>query len=56
MLEISVPNGKGYGAYINNLSTMKNREYEFLFNCGSKFDIVSVDTSGNIPIVRMVAK
>ena len=56
LLEISVPNGKGYGAYINNLSTMKNREYEFLFNCGSKFDIVSVDTSGNIPIVRMVAK
>ena len=56
LLEISVPNGKEYGAYINDLSAWKNIEYEFLFTCGASFDIVSVDTNGDIPIIRMVAK
>lgn len=56
LLEISVPVGKGYGAYINELSAWKDEEFEFLFSCGARFDIVSVDTTGNVPIVRMVAK
>lgn len=56
LLEIYVPSGKGYGAYINNLSAWKDTEYEFLFNCGAKFDVASIDTSGDVPIVRMVAK
>lgn len=56
LFEIFVPSGKGYGAYINKLSSWKDEEYEFLFKSGSKFDIIDVDMSGEVPIVRMVAK
>lgn len=56
MLEICIPSGKGYGAYINELSPWKDREYEFLLRDGLKYEITEVDTSGEKPIVRMVAK
>ena len=56
IIEISIPAGKGYGAYINELSPWKDKEYEFLLKDGLKYYITDVDISGEKPIVRMVIK
>ena len=56
ILEISIPSGKGHGAYLNELSPWKDKEYEFLLKDGSTFTIMEVDLSGEKPIVRMVMK
>ena len=53
LLEIQVPSGKGLGAYVNSLSGFKNVEYEFLLKRGTRCEILSVDTSGEKPIIKM---
>lgn len=52
MLEITVPKGKGNGAYINGLSTFKDEEYEFLIKRDATFKIKEVEP-GRVTTVRM---
>jgi NAD+--asparagine ADP-ribosyltransferase len=40
--EISVPAGRGRGAYINNISYFKDKEYEFLLKDGTRMSINNV--------------
>src|SRR5690606_24916723 len=53
MFEITVPAGKGRGAYINEISLYKDEEYEFLIKRGSSFRITEVVEEGGKPIIRM---
>lgn len=52
MFEIVVPKGKGNGAYINEISSFKDIEYEFLIKRGAKFIIKEV-MPAKTTIIRM---
>ena len=53
LMEIQVSAGKGKGAYVNSLSGYKDEEYEFLLKRGTNCEILSVDLSGEKPIIKM---
>jgi NAD+--asparagine ADP-ribosyltransferase len=53
VMELLIPKGKGRGAYINELSAFKDKEYEFLVARGSKFRVVSVGETNGKPLLRM---
>lgn len=53
LFEIQIPSGTGIGAYVNSLSGFKDEEYEFLLKRGTKCEVVSVDLSGDKPIIKM---
>ena len=52
LLQLFVPSGVGRGAYINQLSGFQNDEYEFLLKRNAKFEVLAVDTSGEMPVVK----
>lgn len=52
LLQLFVPSGTGRGAYINKLSGFQNDEYEFLLKRNAKFEVIDVDTSGGMPVVK----
>lgn len=47
-----IPAGKGYGAYINNFSSYKNDEYEFLIGSGTKFEEVDRRVKNGVTYVK----
>ncbi|BAB07250.1 BH3531 [Halalkalibacterium halodurans C-125] len=53
MFEITVPGGKGRGAYINEISLFKDEEYEFLIKRGASFRITEVVEEGRMTVIRM---
>lgn len=54
IFEITLTPGKGKGAYINELSSFKDTEYEFLLKRGSEFSVVGVDEGEENTVIRMV--
>ena len=52
-IEISIPAGKGRGAYINKLSTYEDTEYEFLIARNSKFKVVGVSETEDDLVLKM---
>lgn len=56
ILIIEIPAGKGRGAYIDNLSKFKNREYEFLVKRKARFRVSSIKYTeeGVIAGMRMI--
>ena len=53
LLEINIPKGKGRGAYINDHSMYKNKEYEFLLKRNSKFKVTSKKKEKGRTIITM---
>ena len=53
VMELLIPKGKGRGAYINELSAFKDKEYEFLVARGSRFRVVSIGETNGKPLLRM---
>lgn len=53
VLEIDVPSGKGFGAWINPLSGAQDEEYEFLLQRGSEFVVKGYEKKGDDIIVRL---
>lgn len=53
VMELLIPAGKGRGAYINDLSGFKDKEYEFLLARDSKFKIYSVEETEEKLILKM---
>ena len=58
ILIIEIPAGKGRGAYIDNLSKFKNREYEFLLKRLARFKVSSIKYTeeGVIAGMRMICE
>lgn len=56
LMEIDIPSGKGRGAYINEFSTFKDKEFEFLIPKGQEFDILDVSKKGKQYIIKMKLK
>lgn len=52
VMEISVPAGKGRGAYVNSLSGFQDEEYEFLLAQNSRFVVQSVEESESETIIK----
>ena len=54
IMELFIPQGKGRGAYINEISAQyKDKEYEFLIKRDAKFKIVSVEETEEKVIFKM---
>lgn len=53
VMELLIQKGKGRGAYINELSAFKDKEYEFLVARGSRFRVVSIGETNGKPLLRM---
>lgn len=55
-IEMTIPAGKGRGAYINELSNYKDTEYEFLIARDSKFRITEVQETDELLLkMEMIA-
>ena len=54
-MEIYVPKGVGYGAYLEEL-TLVSKEYEFLLPMNSQFEITGVRKSGGKNYIKMEMK
>jgi len=53
LMIIEIPAGKGRGAYIDNLSKFKGREYEFLIKRLARFRVSSIKYTEEGAVVRM---
>lgn len=53
IMVLDIPAGKGRGAYVNDLSPFKDKEYEFLLARDSKFIIQAVEEKEDEVIIRM---
>ena len=53
VMQINVPQGKGYGAWINPLSGAEDEEYEFLLQRGSDYEVKSIVHEGDDTIVEL---
>ncbi|MCQ2438524.1 MAG: hypothetical protein MJ074_02030 [Oscillospiraceae bacterium] len=56
VMEIIVPAGVGRGAYINNLSGFKDREYEFLIKRNASLTITSIEEKDEYGELRYYIK
>ena len=59
LLELSIPKGKGRGAYLDAVSAFgeavigeEQAEYEFLLKRNAKFEIYEIDKNGPIPVLK----
>ena len=52
-MEIDVPPGTGRGAWINPLSGSADKEWEFLLQRGSVFEVTDVSDVGDDIVVKM---
>ncbi|MCR4821226.1 MAG: hypothetical protein K5838_08910 [Elusimicrobiales bacterium] len=53
LMIIEIPAGKGRGAYIDNLSKFKGKEYEFLIKRKARFRVSSIKYTEEGVIARM---
>ena len=53
VMEINVPSGKGYGAWVNPLSGAEDKEYEFLLQRGTDYLVKNIRYEGDDTIVSL---
>lgn len=54
ILKIKVPKGKGYGAYINEISEFKDEEYEYLLKRNAKLKVTGFSNKNGYNVIEGV--
>lgn len=54
ILKIKIPKGKGYGAYINEISEFKDEEYEYLLKRNAKLKITGFSNKNGYNVIEGV--